>query len=366
MTPPANGPVLGIETSCDETAVAAVQAGRVLASRIASQVPIHARFGGVVPEVAARNHLLSILPTLEGVMAEAHLTPADVRGLAVTNRPGLVGALLVGVQTAKTLALAWRLPVVGIDHIEAHVWASMLCPPAAPTDRDWPRPRLPFLALAVSGGHTSLYQVEAPGRMTLLGRTLDDAAGEAFDKVARHVGLPYPGGPHLDACAQLGDATRFRLPRGLAGRDDLAFSFSGLKTAARLLVDGLGGADALDVQTRADVCAAFQAAAVEQLVRVTLRAARRHGLGDVVVAGGVAANAGLRAGLAQGCADAGFRFWPVPPAWCTDNAAMVAGLGEALLDAGLHDDPHDLDATPTGRQRRAVPGGAGSPAGASA
>ena len=361
MPMPASGPVLGFETSCDETAVAAVLDGRVLASRIASQVPIHARFGGVVPEVAARNHLLAILPTLDAVLEAAHLKPADVRGLAVTNRPGLVGALLIGVQTAKTLALAWRKPVVGIDHIEAHVWAALLCPPDVAAGQPWARPRLPFLALAVSGGHTSLYRVDGPGRMAPLGRTLDDAAGEAFDKVARHAGLPYPGGPHLDAWAQRGNAARFRLPPGLAGRDDLAFSFSGLKTAARLLIDSLGGPGALDDGTRADVCAAFQAAAVEQLVRVTLRAAGRHGLTDVIVAGGVAANSGLRAGLADGCAAAGLTFWPVAPAWCTDNAAMVAGLGEALFDAGHEDDPHDLDATPTGRHRNATAPANGPP-----
>ncbi len=347
-------PILGIETSCDETAVAIVQDGVVLASRIASQVPLHLRFGGVVPEIAARNHLLTVLPTLQAALDDAGLRREDLGGLGVTNRPGLIGALLVGVQTAKTLALCWNLPLVGIDHIEAHVWAAMLRGPKQ-AGTDWPKPELPFLALAVSGGHTSLYRVQGPGRMTLLGRTLDDAAGEAFDKFAKLIGLPYPGGPNVQRAAQEGDDRRFELPRGVLGRDDFAFSFSGLKTAVRLKVEALrDGGVAIEGQVKADLCASLQRAVVEQLVRITLRAASQQGLRDVVVAGGVAANARLRADLGAACAGAGLRFWPVPPLWCTDNAAMVAGLAEALLAAGVRDDPHSLDAIATGAHKRSL------------
>ena len=345
-------PILGIETSCDETAAAIVQGGVVLASRIASQVPLHARFGGVVPEIAARNHLLTVLPTLQATLEDAGCKPEDLGGIAVTNRPGLIGALLVGVQTAKTLALCWNLPIVGVDHIQAHVWAAMLRPPGQ-TAAQWPTPELPFLALAVSGGHTSLCRVQGPGQMTVLGRTLDDAAGEAFDKFAKLIGLPYPGGPNVQSGSHGGDDRRFDLPRGMLGRDDCAFSFSGLKTAIRLRVDQLRlqGVE-VQGQVRADLCASLQRAVVEQLVRVTLRGALQQGLRDVVVAGGVAANACLRAELGAACAAHGLRFWPVPPLWCTDNAAMVAGLGQALLEQGERHDPHTLDAVATGALRR--------------
>ncbi len=339
-----NAAILGIETSCDDTAVGIVADGVVLANRVASQIPLHARFGGVVPEVAARNHLLSILPAIEAALADAHLTPRDLGGIAVTHQPGLIGALLVGVQTARTLALCWNVPLVGVDHIQAHVWAAKL---RWPGDAAVPL-QVPFLALAVSGGHTSLYRVMGPGQMTLLGRTLDDAAGEAFDKFARLLGVPYPGGPNVDALAQSGDPTRFVLPRGMRGRSDLAMSFSGLKTAARLHMEALQAQGPLDETTVRDLCASFQQAVVAQLVHVTQRAAIQEGLQDVVLAGGVAANQGLRAGLAQMCAAQGLRFWPVPLAWCGDNGAMVAGLGAALLAAGQADDPHELDAVPTG------------------
>ena len=363
------GPILGIETSCDETAVALCHDGIVLTNRVASQVPLHARFGGVVPEIAARNHLLTILPTLQLALADTGLHLRDLGGIAVTNRPGLVGALLVGVQTARTLALVHDLPLVGVDHVRAHVWAVMLRPPGQ-TEKHWLRPELPHLALAVSGGHTSLTRVEGPGVATLIGRTLDDAAGEAFDKVAKMLGLPYPGGPSLERAARGGNSLRFDLPAGMRGRDDFAFSFSGLKTATRLLIEslraGAGAGAGAGVGTGtgavfpagdlADVCASFQRAVVQQLVRVTLRAAQAHGLADVVLAGGVAANRALRQEFSDACTEAGLRFWPVPPAYCTDNAAMVAGLGEALLDAGHRDDPHTLDAMPTGSAHRASQG----------
>lgn len=350
-----DGPVLGIETSCDETAVGIVAGGRVLAARFSTQIPLHRRFGGVVPEVASRNHLLSMLPTLEAALESASLGLDDLAGVAVTTRPGLLGALLVGVQTAATLAWRRRLPVVGVHHIEAHCWAAMLEPTAG-----WPagteRPPLPALALAVSGGHTSLYQLDGPGQQRLLGQTLDDAAGEALDKFGKIVGLPYPAGPIIDRLAAGGDPQRFALPTGMRGRADLAMSFSGLKTAGRQLVERIaaeaGGGEAGDAalqQLLPDLCASYQEAAVTQLVDTTLRALDQTGLRDVIVAGGVAANSRLRARLAERLADRGAGFWPVAPALCTDNGAMVAGLGSSLLALGHRDDPLTLDAAPTTR-----------------
>ncbi len=348
------GPVLGIETSCDDTAAAVVCDGVVLGAAIASQIPIHRRFGGVVPEVAARNHLLTVLPTIEDALQQADIGPDQLAGLAVTNRPGLIGALLVGVQTAKALAYTWRKPIVGVDHIAAHLWAGQL----RPTDQagpDWPKPKLPFAALAVSGGHTSLYVVRGPDDLVLLGRTLDDAAGEAFDKFGKQLGLPYPAGPEVDQLAVLGDPTRFKLPRGMLGRADGAYSFSGLKTAIRLQIEALGQTGPTAVSDALpDLCASFQAAVVEQLVRVTLDSLRRHKQRQLVLAGGVAANLGLRTALAIHCAKHRVQFWPVPLAYCGDNAAMVAGLGAALLAQGQRDDLFTLDAIATGAVRRAA------------
>lgn len=348
---PLTGPVLGLESSCDETAAALVWRGQVLSSRVASQVALHQRFGGVVPEVAARNHLLTVIPALELALADAGISPRQLGGIAVTNRPGLIGALLVGVQTAKVLAYTWGLPLVGVDHIRAHAWAGFLRHP----QEDSPQPqKFPLAALVVSGGHTSLYRVDGPDEWSLLGRTLDDAAGEAFDKFAKILGLPYPGGPEVDRLAALGNPAAFALPRGMLGRSDGAYSFSGLKTAARLLIDGLGGAEAIGELQRADLCAAFQGALVEQTVRVTLDSLRRYGLRDLLLCGGVAANQGLRKAFTAACPRARVRFWPVPLRWCGDNAAMVAALGEALLLRGHRDDPRLLDAQATGEVRRAA------------
>jgi len=344
----ATGAVLGIETSCDETAVAIVAGDRVLGAEVASQVPDHARFGGVVPEVAARNHLLAILPTVESALRAAHLQPADLTGVAVTHRPGLAGALLVGVHTARALAWAWGVPIVGVDHVAAHVWACHLHDGGAPALRP---PALPFAALAVSGGHTSLLRVDGPEHMTVLGRTLDDAAGEAFDKVAKLIGLPYPGGPSVEREAARGDPARVRLPRGMVGRDDDSYSFSGLKTAVRLQVDAARKAGALEASV-ADLCAAFQAAVVDQLVRVTLRALARHGLRRLVLAGGVAANGSLRSALAAACAGRRIAFHPVPLPYCGDNGAMVAALGAALLATGRADAVFDLDIVDSVAARR--------------
>ena len=342
------GPVLGIETSCDETAVGIVEAGRVLAMRFSTQVPLHQRFGGVVPEVASRNHLLSVLPTLEAALADAGLTMRDIRGVAVTDRPGLLGALLVGVQTAATLAWRNDLALVGVHHIHAHCWAAML-------DGDGTRPTLPALALAVSGGHSSLLRIDGPDAFSTLGETLDDAAGEAFDKVGKLLGLPYPAGPHIDRLARDGDPQRWSLPRGMRGRDDLAMSFSGLKTAARQTIEALRAelglaADApLPPRDLADVCACLQDAIVAQLVTTTLRAVQQTGLRHVVLAGGVAANSLLRSTLAAALATVGARLFAVPPRLCTDNGAMVAALGASLLARGHRADPLAMDAAPTTR-----------------
>ncbi|MSQ83482.1 MAG: tRNA (adenosine(37)-N6)-threonylcarbamoyltransferase complex transferase subunit TsaD [Myxococcales bacterium] len=346
-----SGPVLGIETSCDETAAAVVADGRVLGQSIATQIPLHRRFGGVVPEVAARNHLLTILPTIEAALEQANVTLTQLSGIAVTNRPGLIGALLVGVQTARALAWTAHLPLVGVDHIAAHVWAITIQPQHGHASRS--QPQLPYAALAVSGGHTSLYRVDGPDQLLELGRTLDDAAGEAFDKFGKLLGMPYPAGPQVDQLAAVGLPDSTLLPRGMLGRDDGAYSFSGLKTAVRLQVEALHsqGID-LTGQQLADLCASFQAAVVEQLVRVTMASLRRHRLHDLVVAGGVAANRGLRLALAAACHREKVRFWPVPVEYCGDNAAMVAALGAALLAKGHADSPHELDAIATGQVRR--------------
>ncbi len=348
------GPVLGIETSCDETAVAIVAGGVVLTNRVSSQIPVHRRFGGVVPEIASRNHLLTILPTVQLALEDVGLRGSDLAGIAVTNNPGLMGALLVGVQTAKTLAHAWQVPLLGVHHIEAHCWAVMLAPPgtasgAGDEAQDWPQPALPCLALAVSGGHTSLYRLDGAGRTELLGATLDDAAGEALDKFGKVLGLPYPAGPHIDRLAQDGDPRRYALPRGLRNRRDVAMSFSGLKTAGRLAIEAAraAGCDLSDVREQADLCASYQDAVVAQLVNTTMRAARQFELRDIVIAGGVAANSQLRADLIAACDAEGRRAWPTPAAYCTDNGAMIAGLGSSLLHAGERDDPFTLDASPT-------------------
>jgi N6-L-threonylcarbamoyladenine synthase len=352
------GPVLGIETSCDETAAAVVVAGRVVASRIASQVPLHQRFGGVVPEIASRNHLLTILPTIEAVLADAGVHGRDLAGLAVTNRPGLIGALLVGVQTAKTLAMTWSIPVVGVHHIQAHCWAALLQPVDHQGD-DWRQPTLPLLALAVSGGHTSLMTIAGPERSEVLGRTLDDAAGEALDKFGKRLGLAYPAGPQIDRLACRGDPQRFDLPRGMSGRSDLAMSFSGLKTAGRQLIDRLA-ADGTrpEGQDLSDLCASYQDAVVAQLVSTTRRALEQTGMKDLVIAGGVAANTQLRRDIATLCEQLGVRLFAAAPRWCTDNGAMIAALGSSILKARGGDDPLLLDATASHRKSMPLISGA--------
>ncbi|MBM4372424.1 MAG: tRNA (adenosine(37)-N6)-threonylcarbamoyltransferase complex transferase subunit TsaD [Deltaproteobacteria bacterium] len=316
--------ILGIETSCDETAAAVVDGeGHVLSNVVSSQVPLHARFGGVVPELASRNHLLSILPVIRRALGEAGVTLETLTRVAVTRGPGLQGALLVGVQTAKVLAAALGLELVPVHHTEAHITAVFL----AGGDLAGASPGFPYVALAVSGGHSSIFCVEAIGRYRRLGTTLDDAAGEAFDKVARLLDLPYPGGVAIQELAVRGDPARFPLPRGLRRKDSLDFSFSGLKTATRSLLEKLGS---LDEVTRADLAASFQEAVVDSLVTKTLAAAAAEGVADVVVAGGVAANRRLRERFTEACGEQGLRLHLTAMAYCTDNAAMVAGLGRFL------------------------------------
>ena len=320
--------VLGVETSCDETAAAVVEDGcRVRANVVASQIATHAQYGGVVPEVASRQHVATIVPVIERAIAEAGVQFRDLDAIAVTAGPGLVGALLVGVETAKALAFALGKPLVAVNHLGGHLAAAFLehAPPHAP-------PTYPHLALLVSGGHTALIRIDAPGATRLLGATRDDAAGEAFDKVGKMLGLGYPGGVAIDKLAATGDPRAVALPRALAGRDDLDFSFSGLKTAVATL---LARRELPRDQELNDFCASFQAAVVDVLVRKSRRAREKEGLSALVVCGGVAANRGLRAALAVAAAEDGFALHIPPPKYCTDNAAMIAAAGTQLLARGV-------------------------------
>jgi N6-L-threonylcarbamoyladenine synthase len=330
--------VLGVETSCDETAAAVVEDGRlVLADVVASQILVHAPYGGVVPEVASRQHIATIAPVLRRAVADAGITFADLDGVAVTCGPGLVGALLVGVETAKALAYARGLPLVGVNHLAGHLAAVFLEDPSLPEP-----PPFPHLALLVSGGHTALIRAVSPGETKQLGSTRDDAAGEAFDKVGKMLGLGYPGGVAIDRLAATGNPRAHALPRALPGRDDLDFSFSGLKTAVSTL---LGDAPPPEGAALADLCASFQAAVVDVLVRKARRALVGQGLRHLIVCGGVAANRGLRAALAAAAAEDGFHLFIPPPGRCTDNAAMIAAAGTQLLLRGQRA-PLDLGVDP--------------------
>jgi N6-L-threonylcarbamoyladenine synthase len=315
--------ILGIESSCDETAVAVVEEGsKILCNLVASQVDLHARYGGIVPEVASRQHLLAILPLLRQALAAAAITPAELAAVAVTRGPGLAGSLLVGLNTAKALALSWGLPLLGINHLEGHIYANWLMPGEPPD--------FPALCLIVSGGHTDLVLMEDHGRYSLLGRSRDDAAGEAFDKVARILGLGYPGGPAIEKAAQRGDPACFPLPRAwLKGSDD--FSFSGLKTAVLRLVEEKEEKGAFAGSLAADIAASFQEAVVDVLVSKTVEAAERHQVRQILLAGGVAANRMLRETLLRR-ASLPVRF---PSLFlCTDNAAMVAACAYFRFQRG--------------------------------
>jgi len=319
--------VLGIETSCDETAAAVVRDGRFVESDVvASQVLVHAAYGGVVPEVASRQHLATVVPVVRKALSEANVGFADLDAIAVTAGPGLVGALLVGVETAKALALALGKPLVGVHHHRGHLAAAFLDHPSLPGP-----PPHPHLALLVSGGHTALMRVDGPTSLRLLGATRDDAAGEAFDKIGKMLGLGYPGGVMIDRLATDGDPDAFDLPRALKGREDLDFSFSGLKTAVATL---LARDPSLLPGRLADLAASTQAAIVDVLVRKTRRAWAREGLTALVVCGGVAANGGLRRALTVAAQEEGVALFIPPPSRCTDNAAMIAAAGTQALEAG--------------------------------
>jgi len=289
-----------------------------------SQVAMHAEYGGVVPELASRDHVRKLLPLIETALKEATTDPAEIDGVAYTAGPGLVGALLVGAGVARSLALAWNRPAVGIHHLEGHLLAPML---------DETAPAFPFLALLVSGGHTLLAKVAGLGNYRIIGTSLDDAAGEAFDKTAKLLGLPYPGGPALAQLAESGRPGRFRFPRPMLDRPGLDFSFSGLKTAVVVATRDLQ----LDAQTRADVAFEFQRAVVETLVAKCERAVAQTGLSTLVVAGGVGANTHLRRELTLLGERRGVRVLYPRPAFCTDNAAMIAYAGFRRLAAGQHD-----------------------------
>jgi N6-L-threonylcarbamoyladenine synthase len=322
--------VLGIETSCDETAAAVVVDGRCVRSNIvASQVDLHAKYGGVVPEIASRAHIERLDSVIEEALSTANCGFDDMDAIAVTNGPGLVGALLIGVTAAKALSWALHKPLVGVDHIRAHAYSPAI---------DLDMPPWPAIGLIVSGGHTSLFRIDGPLEITLLGATTDDAAGEAFDKVSTILGLPYPGGPMIEKIARDGDPKAMDFPRTMLGHDSLDFSFSGVKTAVLYHVHGQGkvsgGLEKLSPQQIADIAASFQAAVIDVLVRKTMLAVARTGLKSVVLGGGVAANKALRSALEQECARRHLFFHAAKMAYCTDNAAMIAGLGYHLLQEG--------------------------------
>jgi N6-L-threonylcarbamoyladenine synthase len=326
--------VLGLESSCDETGAAIVEGdGRVRADVVQSQVALHAPYGGVVPELASRDHLRNVGPVVRAALAKADVALADVDGIAVTHRPGLVGALLVGVQAAKGLAWAAGKPLVGVDHLMGHLLSVFVRRGAG----DAEPPRFPFVCLLVSGGHTAIYRVDAPrpDAIAELGATRDDAAGEAFDKVAKLLGLGYPGGPVVDRLAAGGDATRVKLSPPMAGRGSLEMSFSGIKTQVAQLVAREGSA--LDEQKIADVCAAFQAAVTGVLARKVIDAAGKERVADVVLGGGVAANGELRRRVRELGDERGLRVLVPPIASCTDNAAMIAYAGAVRLAHGERD-----------------------------
>jgi len=314
--------VLGIETSCDETAAAVLDGATLLSSIVLSQDAIHRGYGGVVPELASRRHLEVVLPVVENALKDAGVGLPELDGIAVTCGPGLVGSLLVGLSVAKGFAYTHGLPLVGVNHLEGHVFAGFL---------EAPPPTYPFLALIVSGGHTALYACPEPLVYRLVGQTRDDAAGEAFDKVAKLLGLGYPGGPIIERTARDGDPRAIPFPVADIRDGAPDFSFSGLKTAVSLFVRRQVP---LTAALTADVCASFQATVVKMLVRRTIRAASRLGIRRILLTGGVAANRFLRDALEVKCAERGYA-WSAPPLrFCTDNAAMIAAAGQARLARG--------------------------------
>ena len=318
--------VLGIETSCDETGVAIYDTEQgLLADALYSQVALHARWGGVVPELASRDHVRRLLPLVRQVMAEADTRAEQLDGIAYTAGPGLAGALLVGAATARSLAFGWGVPALPVHHMEGHLLAPLL--------EDEP-PAFPFTALLVSGGHTLLLEARGIGDYQMLGESLDDAAGEAFDKVAKMMGLGYPGGPKVAAQAEQGDPARFTFPRPMTDRPGLDFSFSGLKTYCLNTITACGGVDALSDQDRADIARAFEEAVVDTLLIKCRRAMEQSGHNTLVMAGGVSANKRLRVRLAEALSKKGVRVCYPRQALCTDNGAMIAFAGALRLAAG--------------------------------
>lgn len=328
MSAPSDPVVLALESSCDETAAAVVRGTRVLSSVVSTQIEVHRQFGGVVPELASRHHLGAISEVTEQALAKADMSLADIDAIAVTEGPGLSGALLVAVQMGRGLAFATGKPLFGVHHMEGHLWSAYL------GDEDLaPAPFAPHVAMLVSGGHTELVEVRAIGRYRVLGATRDDAAGEAYDKVAKLLGLGYPGGPIIDKLAAEGDPTAHAFPRAMIKQPGFEFSFAGLKTAVLVHVEKHGAPDSR--QALADVCASFQAAVSEVLVVKAARALERTGLKRLNIVGGVAANSGLRAAAsARGDAD-GFAVRVPPLRYCGDNAAMIGAAAAARVQAGL-------------------------------
>jgi len=318
--------VLGIETSCDETAVAIYASqGGLLAHQVYSQVELHARYGGVVPELASRDHIRKLLPLVEATFAAAGIDRSELDAVAYTAGPGLIGALLVGATMAVGLAESWGLPAIPVHHLEAHLMAALL---------EDESPGFPFIALLVSGGHSMLIDVRGFGDYRILGQTRDDAAGEAFDKTAKMLGLPYPGGPELAALAEHGDPSAYDLPRPMLRKPGYDFSFSGLKTAVMLKVREAQAIDGgIDDAKRADIASSFQEAVVDSLVGKSLRAVRDSGRERLVVAGGVGANRRLRERLRVGMTEAGGRVYYPRIEFCTDNGAMIAYTGWLRLRA---------------------------------
>lgn len=352
---------LGIETSCDETSAAIVRNGQeVLSNIVLSQAELHRAYGGVVPELACRAHTETLLPAIEEAFQKAAVQPKDLTAIAVTYRPGLIGALLVGLSTAKTLSFLLKRPLVGVDHLHGHIYANELSHPDLP---------YPNVHLLVSGGHTNLYLCEDPLLYRELGATRDDAAGEAFDKVASMLGLAYPGGPEIEKLSRQGDSSKIRFPRGTTGEGSLDFSFSGLKTAVLYHLRGQNArrSDGQSPRGRApgkrkkaqearrslsqnpaDIAASFQQAIVAVLVEKTMEAAQRYAIDAVTIGGGVASNGVLRDQIREACDRAGLKLYLPEKKYCTDNAAMIAGVAYHFWRAGLVDEL-TLDAVPTRR-----------------
>jgi N6-L-threonylcarbamoyladenine synthase len=329
--------ILGIETSCDETAAAVVADGRTVKSSIvASQTKLHEKYGGVVPEIASRAHIEKIYPVVAEAMEKASVGKDDMDAIAVANQPGLTIALVVGVTAAKTLSLVWDKPLIAINHLHAHLQSAML---------NEQNLQLPAVALIVSGGHTCLYDCQSALELELLGSTIDDAAGEAFDKVANILGLPYPGGPSIEKTAKNGNPNAIKFPRSMLGRDSLDFSFSGIKTAVLYYcrgqdMKGKDRVDSMSEQEIADIAASFQVAVIDVLTKKTQRAAKKIGAKTILLGGGVAANSALREALQNMCDNSlpPKKLLIAPKQYCTDNAVMVASLGYHKFKAGLFAD----------------------------